>query len=74
MIMYSPDPMSLVSWEAPGSMMIPLASGGHVVAETQENHLIRIVSICSTDPMDYLNLRYQPGNILSLDPSTGRLV
>lgn len=73
MIMYSPDPMSLVSWETPNSIKIPLASGGHILAESSESNRIRIVSVCSTDPMDFLDLRYQPGNILSLDPSTGRL-
>lgn len=72
-MMYSLDPMSLVSWEMPDSIRIPLASGGHVLAENAGNNQIRIVSVCSTDPMDFLDLRYQPGNILSLNPASGQL-
>ena len=73
MLKYSLDPMSLVSRETPDRISIPLASGGHVLAESAGNNRIRIVSVCSTDPMDYLDLRYQPGNILSLDPAKGHL-
>lgn len=74
MIMYSSDPMSLVSWEVRANLRIPLASGGHVEAEVLEGSRVRILSVCSTDPMDYLDLRYQPGNILNLDPAAGTLV
>ncbi len=73
MIMYSSDPMSLVSWEAHANYRIPLASGGHVEAEGLEGGKIRILSVSSTDPMDYLDLRYQPGNILNLDPTGATL-
>ncbi|MGI6435668.1 MAG: YlzJ-like family protein [Syntrophomonadaceae bacterium] len=73
MIMYAPDPMSIIDPKAPQSMTIPLASGGHVLAENDDNNRIRIISICSTDPMDFLDPRYQPGNILTLDPTAGRL-
>lgn len=73
MIMYAPDPMNIVALQAPNSITIPLASGGHVVAESEGCNRIRIVSVCSTDPMDFLDSRYQPGNILTLDPATGLL-
>lgn len=68
MIMYALDPLSMLEHKAPQGMTIPLASGGHVCAENDDDNRIRIVSVSSTDPMDFLDPRYQPGNILSIDP------
>ncbi len=70
MIIYAPDPRIFFELEPAPSMTIPLASGGHIQAQNVENNQIRIVAISSTDPMDFLDPRYQPGNILSLDPHT----
>ncbi|MGI5920260.1 MAG: YlzJ-like family protein [Syntrophomonadaceae bacterium] len=43
-----------------------LPSGGIVSAELLPDSKIRIVSICSSDPMDYLNSAIAPGSIIEL--------
>lgn len=65
MIFYAPDPMDL-PWQyaQEPTFMIPLASGGHVVAQNMANNRIRIVAVNSTDPVEFLDKRYQPGNVL----------
>lgn len=43
-----------------------LPSGGIVNAEILSDTQIRIASICSTDPMDYMDSDLLPGNVLEL--------
>ncbi|HHV15761.1 MAG TPA: hypothetical protein GXX58_04205 [Gelria sp.] len=72
MIIYIPDP-----WEALNQsqneplprIRIKLSSGGHINAECLEVDQVRVLSLDSTDPMDYMNQQYQPGSIIQLKPS-----
>ena len=48
---------------------IQLPSGGIIKAEAEEYNRIRIVDLVSTDPMDYMNVNWQPGTLISLKPN-----
>lgn len=70
MILYYPDPLSGMASEDGGQQRsYRMPSGGVVVAEVLNDKQIRINSVFSTDPMDYLNPDLTPGSILDLgDP------
>ena len=44
---------------------VVLPSGGILQVETLSTDEVRVVSLMSTDPMDFLDPRYAPGNIIS---------
>ncbi|HEX3011554.1 MAG TPA: YlzJ-like family protein [Syntrophomonadaceae bacterium] len=68
MLYYLPEDISLLDFENIGLVVnIKLASGGFIEAEPLDYNHVKVKSIISTDPMDYLNSRYQPGEILALD-------
>ncbi len=67
MIVYVPEPLELYqSTPKDNTITVKLSSGGFVIAEPCEYNKLRIVRVCSTDPMDYLNSNLQPGNVISL--------
>ncbi|HZK43615.1 MAG TPA: YlzJ-like family protein [Syntrophomonadaceae bacterium] len=66
MIIYAPDPLQFYQLPSSNTITLKLSSGGHVIADAYEHDKIRIISISSTDPMDYLNNKIQPGNIIPL--------
>jgi len=69
-IIYIPNP-----WEALNQnetfprIRIQLPSGGHLNGECLDVDQVRVLSLDSTDPMDYINQQYQPGSIIELKPS-----
>ena len=68
MIIYVPDPQALIeNMEFREVIQIKLPSGGHVNAEAVAGNQLRILEVVSTDPMDYMNDKYQPGKVVSLD-------
>lgn len=70
MIFYTPEPFELFSQGAPvNTVMLKLPSGGHILAEPCEYNKLRVLNVVSTEPMDFLNSRYQPGNIIELQSS-----
>lgn len=69
-IYYTPDPLDLLNKGDPSKIIsIPLPSGGYLRAEAVENYRIRILELVSTEPMDYMDERLQPGRLVSLKPS-----
>ncbi len=69
MIVYLPNPLELwspQSTEENKYVTVKLSSGGHIIAEPCEYNKLKVISISSTDPMDYLNNNLQPGKIISL--------
>jgi hypothetical protein len=66
MIIYFPDPQQLInSMESREVVQIKLPSGGYVNAEPLAYNQVRIIEVVSTDPMDYMHDKYQPGNIVT---------
>jgi len=66
-IVYVPDPFSI--WDTDKkqeSSIVKLPSGGHIIVEPYGQNKVKVLSINSTDPMDYLNQTIQPGEILEL--------
>jgi hypothetical protein len=69
MILYLPEPLEIYSKnECLPRVRIKLSSGGHLNAEYLNVDQVRVLSIESTDPMDFVNQNYQPGNIIELKP------
>lgn len=69
MIIYVPDPLEAYAQkENLPRVRIKLASGGHLNAECLAVDQVRVLSIDSTDPMDFVNQKYQPGSIIELKP------
>ncbi len=67
MIIYLPDPQEIINaMEYQATIQIPLSSGGFVNAQPLTYNQARVIGIVSTDPMDYLNEKYQPGQLISL--------
>lgn len=66
MIIYVPEPLELYNKEAPDIITLKLASGAIITAEPYGADKIRVLSVNSTDPMDYMDQRYQPGSILDM--------
>lgn len=69
MIYYNPEPLELLNSDLSHIIKFSLPSGGYMRAEAMENNRIRVLDLVSTDPMDYLDDRLQPGRILTLKPS-----
>ena len=66
MIIYLPDPQDIINAvEYRETVQIPLPSGGFVSAEPLAYNQARIIGVNSTDPMDYMDQKYQPGMIIS---------
>ncbi len=67
MILYTPNPLELLETSKTNELVnIKLPSGGSINAEPLDFCQLRIVEIISTDPMDYMDSKYQPGNIIKL--------
>jgi hypothetical protein len=66
-IYYIADPFELLnSSRQPERVNYRLPSGGILTAEKLPRNQIKIESIFSTDPMDYMNARLAPGEIVTL--------
>ncbi|HNX29117.1 MAG TPA: YlzJ-like family protein [Syntrophomonadaceae bacterium] len=67
MIFYDPDPLQLLSEQEPTNFItVKLPSGGFILAKPSGNYEMQIVNIISTDPQDFMNIRFQPGNTLKM--------
>jgi len=67
LIYYMPDPLDLLqNINTPEHRTINLPSGGLLNIEMLDKQQARVVGIISTDPMDYMDTKFQPGNILDL--------
>lgn len=67
-IIYTPDPFELFEQDkTPETVMFKLPSGGYLTAEPCEYNKLKIISITSTDPMDYMNSKYQPGSFITME-------
>jgi hypothetical protein len=67
MILYTPNPLELLeTGEAIKLINVKLPSGGSMNAQALDFGQLRIVEIISTDPMDYMDSKYQPGNVIQL--------
>lgn len=67
MIVYVPEPLELLQSSSPTkTITVKLSSGGYITAEPLEYNKLRVLSVSSTDPMDYLNSKLQPGSVISL--------
>lgn len=69
MIFYYPDPIDLLNNTATKRQQVrlKLPSGGHVLGEVVDVDQVRVLQVVSTDPQDYLQAHYQPGNVLTLE-------
>jgi len=68
MIIYYPDAQALIDkLEFREMLQIKLPSGGFVNAEALTANRLRIVEVVSTDPMDFMIDKYQPGMVLELN-------
>jgi hypothetical protein len=65
MIIYHPDPaQEFITTAAPSKIKYyRLSNGGILSGEDMGDGRIRLLGLCSTDPADYLNSRYEPGRI-----------
>jgi hypothetical protein len=63
--MYHPDPAQEFITAAASSKIkyYHLSNGGILSGEDIGGNRIRLLGLCSTDPADYLNSRYEPGRI-----------
>ncbi|MGE5455192.1 MAG: YlzJ-like family protein [Methylocystaceae bacterium] len=68
MIIYHPDPLSLLTAEEEGGACWEhlLPSGGRVTLQAVSTHQARVIGISSTNPRDYLSKLWQPGNIINM--------
>ncbi len=67
MIIFVPDPQEIINTiEYMKTVQIQLPSGGFVNAEPLAYNQIRIIGVVSTDPMDYMDERYQPGMVVTV--------
>jgi hypothetical protein len=67
MILYLPDPLELLENSKTNELInIKLPSGGSMNAEPLDFGQLRIIEIISTDPMDYMDSKYQPGTVIKL--------
>jgi len=66
-IIYIPNPWEALNQnETLPRIRIKLPSGGHLNGECLEVDQVRVLSLDSTDPMDYIT--HQPGSIIQLKP------
>ncbi len=70
MIFYTSDPLECLipNQESGEPVTLRLPSGALINAVVDESRQLRIVNVVSTDPQDYLNSKYQPGRLVSLQP------
>jgi len=62
-----PDPLDLLKdIRVPEQRTMTLPSGGLVNIEIIDKQQARVVGIVSTDPMDYMDNRLQPGSVLDI--------
>ncbi|HQA06461.1 MAG TPA: YlzJ-like family protein [Syntrophomonadaceae bacterium] len=68
MILYIPEPFEfpLEDKKPTESFSLKLRSGGELVVENCGQNQVRVIQVRSTDPMDYINSKFQPGNIIDL--------
>lgn len=70
MIFYNPAPLELLNdADSANIVTIQLSSGGYIKATPLEYNQLRALDMVSTDPMDYMDERLQPGRVISLKPS-----
>ena len=70
MILYLPEPFDFGAEEKktePFSLKLP--SGGELVVEGCGQTQVRVIDIRSTEPMDYINVKFQPGSVIDLLPN-----
>jgi len=64
-MIFHPDPLSgFINEKKPPHITISLPSGGVLLAENIDPNNLRVCGLISTDPMDFLNTDWQPGNII----------
>jgi hypothetical protein len=67
-IVYHPDPLELLIHDPKiKTTTIKLPSGGHILAEVCDFNRLRVISINSTDPMDYMDTDFQPGSFIDIE-------
>lgn len=68
MILYIPEPFEfpLEEKKPEESFSLKLPSGGELVVENCGQNQVRVIQVRSTDPMDYLNSKFQPGSIIDM--------
>ncbi len=67
MIIYLPDDyiFQIQSRDEIQNINIKLPSGGYLQAQPWGEDAIKVINIISTDPIDFINHRYQPGSIIN---------
>lgn len=69
MILYCPQPLEYLKTDDPQvRITLKLPSGGLIMAEPSGHNHLKITDIISTDPLDYVNSRYQPGSLIEMRP------
>ncbi|NLW91274.1 MAG: hypothetical protein GXY34_06700 [Syntrophomonadaceae bacterium] len=67
MIFYTPNPLDLLAnQEINDRREYRLPSGGILTTEVMEDNRVRILSLTSTDPTDYMNSAFAPGRVIEL--------
>ncbi|NLU50731.1 MAG: hypothetical protein GXX09_10080 [Syntrophomonadaceae bacterium] len=68
MIFYyaSPGDLTETVCQEDRTTQVCLPSGGILVVEPVDARQMRVVGLISTNPMDYLNPDFQPGNVLNV--------
>lgn len=69
MILYLPEPFEFPVAEDKSDevLVFKIPSGGHIEAQSVGNNQVRVTRLISTDPMDYMNQKFQPGCLLELE-------
>jgi len=66
-IFYTPDPLDLLAnQETNQRREYRLPSGGILTTEILPDNQVRIISLISTDPADYMNASLAPGSVMEL--------
>lgn len=67
MIFYTPNPLDLLAnQEISDRREYRLPSGGILTTEVMEDNRVRVLSLISTDPADYMNSAFSPGRVMEL--------
>lgn len=65
MIYYTPNPLDLLdNQENTNRREYMLPSGGVLTTEVLADNRIRVISLISTDPADYMNSDFAPGRVM----------
>lgn len=69
MILYMPEPFEFGMGEKQPEeyFTLKLPSGGEIEVEPCGKNQVRVKRLNSTDPMDYINQKLQPGNVITLE-------